>query len=76
MEVRPNSQRDPSYDHKGAPRTDLADLDFTAFVVWRSELERLLHLKVHIYQHICNIYVGICSCRSFLKKAQPYLCKH
>ena len=66
MEVRPpvsdpNFQRDHSYARKGAPRADLADLNFTASVVWRFEWEHLLHYKVNIYQYICNIYLGICS---------------
>ena len=32
--------------------------------------------NVPIYQHICNLYLGICSCKSFISKGQPYLCKH
>ena len=59
----PISQR----DH----RNFLADLDFTASIAWRSELEShlpLQNVKNFVYQHICNLYLGICSCRSFLKK--------
>ena len=34
--------------------------------------------NVSIYQHICNLYLGICNCKSFISKSQPYLhvCKH
>ena len=55
----PNSQRDHNYDIKAAPRTTLADLDFTASSDWRSEIES--HLPFHnftvpAYRLICNIY--------------------
>ena len=75
----PISQRDHDYDVKAKPRNFLADLDFTASIAWRSELEShlpLQNVKIPVYQHICNLYLGICSCRSFLKKGQPYFCKH
>ena len=75
----PISQRDHDYDLKAKPRNFLADLDLTASIAWRSELEShlpLQNVKIPVYQHICNLYLGICSCRSFLKKGQPYFCKH
>ena len=52
----------------------------TASIAWRrSELKShlpLQYVKNPVYQHICNLYLGICSCRSFLKEGQPYFCKH
>ena len=75
----PLPQRDNDYDIQAKPRNLLSDLDFAASKVWRSELERRLpfqNLQVPVYQHICNIYLGNCSCMSFFKKGQPYFCKH
>ena len=73
----PLHQRDHDYDIQAKPRNLLSDLNFTASTVWRSELERRFpfqNFQVPVYQHICNIYLGICSCRSFFKKGQLYFC--
>ena len=74
----PNSRRDHDYDTQAKPRNFLDDLN-NAAAAWRDEMK--LHLppqykKFPIYQHICNLYLGICSCMSFISKGQPYLCKH
>ena len=64
----PIFQRDHDYDLKAKLRNFLADLDFTASIAWRSELEShlpLQNVKILVYQHICNLYLG-----------QPYFCKH
>ena len=75
----PNSRRDHDYDTQAKPRNFLDDLNHAASAAWRDEMK--LHLppqykNVPIYQHICNLYLGICSCKSFISKGQPYLCKH
>ena len=44
----PNSKREHNYDMKTAPRTTLADLDFTDSTAWRSELES--HLPFHNFK--------------------------
>ena len=75
----PNSRRDHDYDTQAKPRNFLDDLNNAASAAWRDEMK--LHLppqykNVPIYQHICNLYLGICSCKSFISKGQPYICKH
>ena len=75
----PNSRRGHDYDTQAKPRNFLDDLNHAASAAWRDEMK--LHLppqykNVPIYQHICNLYLGICSCKSFISKGQPYLCKH
>ena len=65
------SQRDQDNDLQAKPMEFVSDLAFTASTVWRSQLARHLpfqNFQVPIYQHICNIYLGICIVVS------PYIC--